>query len=647
MTYKNVPDELKSLPQWVAFKIVDRGNGNKGKIPVNPKTGENAKANDPTTWGTYDQAITAVELYDLEGIGFEFANGIFGVDLDHVIDGSGNLTPEAKDIVDTLDSYTEYSPSGTGLHILCKGSIPEGDRRNGSIEMYGEARFFTVTGKSFGTPRKLAERTEAAAKVHKKYIYREQAQAATGRPGEVAEVTESDTDLLNRAFASARGSEIRKLWDGDTSGHNGDHSAADLALVRDLAYWTNGDASRIDRLFRSSGLMRDKWDRKTGSSTYGQNTIERVLKTFTPYTVQTPLKRITANGKVIYDADKQKEEAATMSPQTAPEPAQLTSAYDYLKANFKDDREQFKGYKRRKTGYENIDAVTGGLYPGLYVIGAQSSLGKTTFIHQMADQLAAAGDTVLFFSLEQSLFELTTKSLSRESFKDNVKSDTGAVSAIELRAGAKTQRVKDGYKNYMQYAKRVIIKECNFDENIESIEQTVKDYIKETGITPVVIIDYLQIIPALDPRMSDKEKTDQHMKRLKILQRNNNLVLFVISALNRANYLTQISFESFKESGGIEYTADVIWGMQYSIISTDPAFKSAAQGKVSEQRKKIQEAKTATPRKIELVCLKNRYGRDYSAYFLYYPKYDYFTQDIETEQINALYKPKTTATAKI
>ena len=647
MSYKNVPDELKSLPQWVAFKIVDRGNGNKGKIPVNPKTGENAKANDPTTWGTYDQAITAVELYDLEGIGFEFANGIFGVDLDHVIDGSGNLTPEAKDIVDTLDSYTEYSPSGTGLHILCKGTIPEGDRRNGSVEMYGETRFFTVTGKSFGTPRKLAERTEAAAKVHKKYIYREQAQAATGRPGEVAEVTESDTDLLNRAFASARGSEIRKLWDGDTSGHNGDHSAADLALVRDLAYWTNGDASRIDRLFRSSGLMRDKWDRKTGSSTYGQNTIERVLKTFTPYTVQTPLKRITANGKVIYDADKQKEEAATMSPQTAPEPAQLTSAYDYLKANFKDDREQFKGYKRRKTGYENIDAVTGGLYPGLYVIGAQSSLGKTTFIHQMADQLAAAGDTVLFFSLEQSLFELTTKSLSRESFKDNVKSDTGAVSAIELRAGAKTQRVKDGYKNYMQYAKRVIIKECNFDENIESIEQTVKDYIKETGITPVVIIDYLQIIPALDPRMSDKEKTDQHMKRLKILQRNNNLVLFVISALNRANYLTQISFESFKESGGIEYTADVIWGMQYSIISTDPAFKSAAQGKVSEQRKKIQEAKTATPRKIELVCLKNRYGRDYSAYFLYYPKYDYFTQDIETEQINALYKPKTTATAKI
>jgi len=639
MEYKHVPAELKALPQWVAFKLVDRGNGNKGKVPVNPKTGENAKANDPTTWGTFDQAITAVELYELEGVGFEFANGIFGVDLDHVIDGSGAITPEAKDVVETMASYTELSPSGTGLHILCKGTVPPGDRRNGFIEMYGEARFFTVTGKLFGEPRALEERTAEAAKVHKKYIYRERSETSGAPTGEAVSVDISDNELLEKAFASSRGSDIRKLWEGDTSGHNGDHSAADLALVRDLAYWTNGDAGRIDRLFRASGLMRPKWDRKTGGTTYGANTIAFVLRDFKPFTVQTPLKRITSNGKEIYNADKVREEAAPMTAQAKSEPVQapeLTSAYDYLKANFKTDRDQFKGYKQRKTGFANIDDKTGGLYPGLYVVGAQSSLGKTTFIHQMGDQLAEAGDTVLFFSLEQSLFELSTKSLARESFKQNTSQDAGAVSAIELRAGSVTTKVKDGYKNYMQYAKRVIIKECNFDENIESIEATVKKFIADTGIKPVVIIDYLQIIPALDPRMSDKEKTDQHMKRLKILQRNNDLVLFVISALNRANYTTEISFESFKESGGIEYTADVIWGMQYSVISTDPVFKSNAQGKQNEQRRKIREAKTATPRKIELVCLKNRYGRDYSAYFKYYPKYDYFERDVETEQIRAL-----------
>ena len=502
--------------------------------------------------------------------------------------------------------------------------------------MYGETRFFTVTGKPYGSVKPLSERTQEAATIHKKYIYRERSETSVAPTGEAASVDLSDQELLEKAFASARGAEIRKLWEGDTSGHGNDHSAADLALVRDLAYWTNGDAARIDTLFRSSGLMRDKWDRKTGGSTYGANTIAFVLRDFNPYTVQTPLKRITSHGKEIYNADKMREEAPQMTPQTAPEPVQLTSAYDYLKSNFKDDRAQFQGYKQRKTGFNNIDEKTGGLYPGLYVIGAQSSLGKTTFIHQMGDQLAAAGDTVLFFSLEQSLFELTTKSLARESFKLDVKNDAGAVSAIELRAGAKTEKVNNGYRAYMQYAKRMIIKECNFDENIESIETTVKKFIADTGVKPIVIIDYLQIIPALDPRMSDKEKTDQHMKRLKVLQRNNDLVLFVISALNRANYLTEISFESFKESGGIEYTADVIWGMQYSVISTDPTFKSAAQGKLNEQRRKIQDAKKATPRKIELVCLKNRYGRDYSAYFLYYPKYDYFTIDQETAQIKAL-----------
>lgn len=638
MEYRHVPAELKALPQWVAFKLVDRGNGNKGKVPVNPKTGENAKANDPTTWGTFDQAILAVDLYELDGVGFEFANGIFGVDLDHVIDGSGNITPEAKDVVETMQSYTEYSPSGTGLHILCKGTVPPGDRRNGFIEMYGETRFFTVTGKPYGSAKPLSERSEEAATIHKKYIYRERSETSGAPTGEAASVDLTDQELLERAFASSRGSEIRKLWEGDTSGHNNDHSAADLALVRDLAYWTNGDAARIDKLFRSSGLMRDKWDRKTGGSTYGANTIAFVLRDFKPFTVQTPLKRITSHGKEIYNADKQREEAATMIPQTAEQPAapELTSAYDYLKQNFKDDRAQFQGYKQRKTGFTNIDEKTGGLYPGLYVIGAQSSLGKTTFIHQMGDQLAAAGDTVLFFSLEQSLFELTTKSLARESFKRDTKNDAGAVSAIELRSGAKTGKVNDGYKAYMQYAKRMVIKECNFDENIESIEATVKKFIADTGVKPIVIIDYLQIIPALDPRMSDKEKTDQHMKRLKVLQRNNDLVLFVISALNRANYLTEISFESFKESGGIEYTADVIWGMQYSVISTDPLFKSTAQGKLNDQRRKIQDAKKATPRKIELVCLKNRYGRDYSAYFLYYPKFDYFTVDAEMTQIKAL-----------
>ena len=635
MKYEQIPIELKVLPQWVAFKFIERENGSKAKVPVDPKTGKNAKAADPTTWGTFDEAVFAVELYGLDGIGFEFANGIFGIDLDHVIDDFGTITPEAKDVVDTMQSYTEYSPSGTGLHIICKGTIPPGDRKNGFIEMYEKARFFTFTGKPYGSVKTLAERTQEATIIHKKYVYRERSTPTVVSHEKTVNINLSDKEILEKAFASARGAEIRKLWEGDTSRYNGDHSSADLALVRDLAYWTNGDASRIDVLFRNSGLMRDKWDRKTGSSTYGANTIAYVLQNFIPFATNKSSEECAINHEKTNKADIVRGDMLKMTSKPSLQNIQLTSAYDYLNDNFKEDCSQFQRYINRKTGFPNIDEKIKGIYPGLYVVGAQSSLGKTTFMHQMGDQLAKAGVTVLFFSLEQSIFELTTKSLARECFKLNTENEIEAVSAIEIRTGGiTTERLNKSYDAYMKYANRVIIKECSSNETIESIEKTVQQFISETGIKPVVIIDYLQIIPSMDVRMSDKEKTDQHMRRLKVLQRDNDLVLFVISSLNRANYLAEISFDSFKESGSIEYSADVVWGMQYSSISNS----SSTQNKINQQRRNLQDAKRANPRKIELVCLKNRYGCDYSVYFDYYPKFDYFAVDRITAQMKALEK---------
>lgn len=621
MSYEHIPASLKGLRQWVCYRTAARDNGKLAKIPVDPKTLNDAKANDPSTWGTFEEAVAAAARHRLAGIGIEFANGVFGVDLDGVIDAAGNLTPEAADIVATLDSYTEYSPSGSGLHILCKGTIPAGRRRKGSVEIYESGRFFTVTGRPFGTVRELQNRTQEAAKVHARYIEpTEQKNAQEGHRRATAHYL-SDTDILSKMFASKQGAEIQRLWNGDTSAQGGDHSAADLALVNHLCYWTNGDAMAIDTLFRLSGLMRDKWDRPESTfGTYGNRTIQTALSQFTPWT------------PTVYTyQDAQRDFADLDAPASSPVGSQaadplegIQTAADYLRNNFATDRDQFKGYKKRKTGFADIDLSTGGLYPGLYVLGALSSLGKTTFAHQLADQLAAAGDTVLFFSLEQSVFELTTKSLARESYKlqQERKATEGALSSIEIRSGRSSGLMKDAYKNYLAFAGRVIVKECNFGDTAESIAATVKAYIEKTGVTPIVMVDYLQIIPGADPRMTDKEKVDQNMRRLKIMQRDHDLVVFVISALNRTNYMTQIGFESFRESSGIEYTADVVWGMQYAVVSTDPAFsKDSKQG---EKRKKIQEAKAATPREIELICLKNRYGRDFSTMFYYYPKYDFF-----------------------
>lgn len=633
--YNNIPKELKGLKQWVGFSQFDRDNGKVGKMPINPLNLKPAKANDPNTWTTYSNAVNAVgspvTFYvngeqhkgKIDGIGIQFGNGLFGIDLDDVV-RSGYISDDAKEIIRTVDSYTEYSPSGNGIHILCFGEIPEGNRRKGFIEMYGETRFFTVTGNVITDYDKINERTEQAKIVHEKYLGTPQTKTQTKKETVDIAYLQSDDELIRMMFNSFKGSEIKQLMIGNMSIYNDDHSAADFALVNHLCYWTNGNAAKIDSIFRTSGLMREKWDRPQGDSTYGEITINKVLRDFKPYT-NTPV-AININGKRVgapYGTVETRNAKEVETPtKVANEPYKsLQTAKNYLLKTFKGDRDRFKNYKQRKTGYENMDNITGGLYPGLYVIGALSSLGKTTYMHQMADQLAEQGEKVLFFSLEQSSFEMSTKSLSRETYKLNP-SKKDLPSAIEIRKGEHTQSTNAALKNYMEYADNLYIIECNFNFTMNDIISTVEHFIETEQTHPVVIIDYLQIIPSVDPRMSDKEKTDQHVRALKILQRDHDLVVFAISSLNRSNYLSPVSFESFKESGGIEYTADVVLGMQYSILNDDLFSKD---NKKNDKIDLINQAKRATPRKIELVCLKNRYGRDYTVGFDYYPRHDYFT----------------------
>lgn len=610
--YKNIPESLKKLNQWVCFKLeYNKKKGKYDKIPKDPKTGYNAKANDPATWSDYQTAVNAVSKYGFDGIGIEFANGIFGVDLDNVVK-DGELTPEAQDIIKTLDSYTEYSPSGTGVHIICKGTIPPKDRRKGNVEMYSEGRFFTVTGNVLGEVKEVQERTAEAAAVHAKYIKREEPEA-TNQP--TPDLNLSDSELISKAMNAENGDKFRALWNGDISGYPS-QSEADLALCNLLAYWTNGNAYRMDALFRQSALYRPKWDERHGADTYGKMTIKKALNDFTPYKrtapgAATPGAVKNNNSNTLYQSGQ--------DPQTA---LKENLVSQYLEDVFIKDIDKFKSYKDRKTGFNNLDELTGGLYPGLYVVGAISSLGKTTFVHQIGDQLAEQGDHVLFFSLEQSRLEMVTKSLSRITARNNREK---AVSAIKIRAGKLTPEVIAAAEEYNKIADRISVIECNFDTNVYSIIEYTKAYMETFKVKPVVIVDYLQIIPPVDPRQSDKEKVDSIVRGLKKLQSENDLVVFVISSINRANYLTPIDFESFKESGGIEYTADVVWGLQLQILNDD-LFNS--EKKIKEKREKVRQAKKAIPREIELVCLKNRYGvSSYSCGFKYDPRFDLFEPD--------------------
>ena len=235
------------------------------------------------------------------------------------------------------------------------------------------------------------------------------------------------------------------------------------------------------------------------------------------------------------------------------------------------------------------------------MIGAVSSLGKTAFCMQIADQLAMQGRDVLIFSLEMMTWELMARSVSRESFL----LDTSA-----RRRLAKTARgVLDGRRwagysaqdlahlelaqtRYASYAKHLYFREGDHETGLDYIRAEVARHIAETGQEPVVLIDYLQIIAPVDVHFTDKQNLDRIVCALKKLSRQHGLTILAISSFNRENYNLEVSMNAFKESGGIDYSADVLMGLQARGAGR-PGFN-------------IDEEKRKDPRELELKILKNR-----------------------------------------
>lgn len=257
---ENIPAELKGLKQWVCWVGAD-------KIPKNPYTGVNAKSNDPSTWSDFGTACDACEKYHFNGIGFMFANGYFGVDLDHCTDN----VDFCDEFVETLQSYTEYSKSGSGIHIICKGELPEGSRRRGNVEMYSSGRYFICTGNIYNpTYTHIKDCTETIKILHSKYL---PSDAPRIEPRKITPVDMDDQEVIDKARNCKSGYLFNMLYQGNWQGVYSSQSEADLALCNQLAFWTQKNEVQMDRIFRSSGLMRKKWDEKRSGTTYGAITI--------------------------------------------------------------------------------------------------------------------------------------------------------------------------------------------------------------------------------------------------------------------------------------------------------------------------------------------------------------------------------------
>ena len=287
--YENVPVELKTLRRWVCFKVEGMENNKTTKRPYNAINGKLAKVNDELTWSTFDIALKGCSKYKCDGIGFILGCGIFGIDLDNHVDeyGVAPMTDEefqefSTEFIETLDSYTELSQSGKGIHIICSGKLPTGPRRKGCVEMYDSGRFFAFTGNAIKNIP-IMNREEEIKPLYEKHI---NVKTSFDRPAitprysstERQELKLSDSEIINAALASRQGGEFYKYYhDGDISSNNNDASSADMSFCNMLAFWCNGNEEQMDRIFRTSALMRDKWDEKRGERTYGEITISSAI----------------------------------------------------------------------------------------------------------------------------------------------------------------------------------------------------------------------------------------------------------------------------------------------------------------------------------------------------------------------------------
>lgn len=287
--YDSVPDGLKQLPQWVVWKKETDEKGKVKKVPRNPITGYGASSTDPETWNTF---ITARDIYEetkgYDGIGFVFNNsGIVGIDLDHCIDETGQMTETAQEIIQVLDSYTEYSPSGTGVHIYAYGTLPVDGKKKEPYEMYQNKRYFTVTGQSFhNPPKQIQYKGPKILKIYERLF--PQVEAPAQQPISGFSLLNAD-EVVNRIRASRQGQTFEALYQGDISAYPS-QSEADMALCNILAFWCAKDAQMMDAIFRQSGLYRPKWDVKHGPETYGNITIQKAIAGTTE--VYTPKKEM-------------------------------------------------------------------------------------------------------------------------------------------------------------------------------------------------------------------------------------------------------------------------------------------------------------------------------------------------------------------
>ena len=320
VNFVNIPDVLKQSASFCVWKLEKR-SGRPTKVPYNPKTGAMARTNDPSTFADFNTAMKSYAIGGWDGIGYRVSEGIGAIDIDHCIREDGSLNDVAASILGIFpDAYFEKSPSGTGLRGFFKLSpdfaydktVYYINNRKHGLEVYLPGvtnRFVTVTGDMFRNGA-VTRNDDALRTLLDNFMKRStRVSSKTVEPVSYLD----DDGVIAHASASESGDKFKALYEGNWEEGYDSQSDADMALVSILAFWCGNVEEQIDRIFRTSGLMRDKWDRMTGDSTYGQITIRNAVSTNGE--IYTPIMTGSAEDDFeSIDDDEEEAEVLTFEP---------------------------------------------------------------------------------------------------------------------------------------------------------------------------------------------------------------------------------------------------------------------------------------------------------------------------------------------
>jgi len=568
--------------EWDANR--DKGKGGWTKPPYNPNNPQyHAASDNPATFASMDKAAAAGRARGFDGIGIGVFGAVAAIDIDDCISG-GELSDMARDIVTTMDAYTEISPSGEGIRILFLAPELRYDaaayyihNREKGLEIYlpGMTRkYLTVTGNVLRA-HDMENRESRLQTILDKYMKQPQAPAiSASRPA--APLTISDRELIEKASNAKNGAQFRALWRGEITGFPS-HSEADQALCNLLAFWAQGDYDRIDSLFRQSGLNRDKWERR---ERYRTTTIEKAIASCggnyyspqptPPKTPERPHAAQEAPQQAPGDLDGEREAPAQEAPQSAPQaPQRARSAvelFDSFMAKIQTDV-----YRPIPTGMAVIDDLLRGGIPrqAVVLLLAAPAAGKTALAQQMFETAAAHGTDVIFLNLEMSREQLLARSLSRMIHRDggNIPAD----SVMEGYAWTEAQRrfIEPAAARYRaEVAPYMNYNTDGCGADLDSIMDTLNragEAAKAAGKpAPAICLDYLHLVRVQEARGDLQEMIKIIMGRLKSWAIQYDSYVVAISATNRTtNSNGKISLYSGRDSSNLEYGADIVLSLNY------------------------------------------------------------------------------------